>query len=333
MKEPGKALQEWSRRALLALASAAAAAVAPGTSAQSYPSKPVTIVVPFPPGGPTDITARTLAALLANQLGQQFVVDNKPGAGGTLGSGLVAKAPPDGYTLLWGGSSTLAVAPSLFSGLSYDPVKSFAPVSLAASGPLVLAATPMLQANNLRELIALAKSAPGRLNFASAGTGTSTHLTGELFKSQAGIDIVHVPYKGGGPALNDVLGGQVQLIFETLTIVLPHVKAGKLKAFAVTGSTRHPLIPEIPTVAESGFPGFESTVWFGLVAPAGTPREIVQRLGAEIHRAASSRELQETFAKQGLDTVANSPEAFEEWIRGESVKWGQVVRASGAKAN
>lgn len=328
------ASQGWTRRrALLALAYAAAASVAPGAGAQSYPSKPVTIVVPFPPGGPTDITARTLAAALSNQLAQQLIVDNKPGAGGTVGSGLVAKAQPDGYTLLWGGSSTLAVAPSLYRNLSYEPLKSFSPVSLAASGPLLLAGPSSLQANDLRELISLAKSAPGRLNFASAGTGTSTHLTGELFKSQANLDIVHVPYKGGGPALQGVLGGQVQLIFDTLAIILPHVRSGKLKAFAVTSANRHPLIPDIPTVAESGFPGFESTVWFGLVAPAGTPREIVQRLSVEMRNAAASPELQETFARQGLDIVTNTPDAFAEWIRAETVKWTQVVRSSGATVN
>lgn len=326
--------QGWSRRrTLLALASVAAASLAPGASAQGYPSKPVMIVVPFPTGGPTDITARMLAAALSNQLGQQFIVDNKPGAGGTMGSGLVAKAPPDGYTLLWGGSSTLAVAPSLYRNLPYEPLKSFSPVSLAASGPLLLAGTSSLQANDLHELIALAKSAPGRLNFASAGTGTSTHLTGELFKSQANVDIVHVPYKGGGPALKDVLGGQVQLIFDTLAIILPHVRSGKLKAYAVTSANRHPLIRDIPTVAELGFPGFESTVWFGLVAPAGTPRDIVQRLSAEIRSAAAALELQETFARQGLDTVTNSPDAFAEWIRAEIVKWTQVVRNSGATVN
>lgn len=325
-------MRGWLRRsALLVFVAAIAATVTPELGAQSYPAKPVTIVVPFPTGGPTDVTARMLAAALSTQFSQQFVVDNKPGAGGTLGSGMVAKAQPDGYTLLWGGSSTLAVAPSLYRNLSYDPLKSFAPVSLAASGPLVFAAAASVQANDVRELIALAKSAPGRLNFASAGTGTSTHLTGELFKSRANINIVHVPYKGGGPALNDVVGGQVELIFETLAIVVPHVKSAKLKAFAVTSPSRHPLIPDVPTIAESGFPGFESTVWFGLVAPAGTPREVVQRLSAEIRSAAATPEMRNAIAKLGLETAANTPEAFTEMIKEESVKWSQVVRASGAR--
>jgi tripartite-type tricarboxylate transporter receptor subunit TctC len=324
----------WTRRrALVALACAFTVSAAPGIAcAQDYPSKPVTLVVPFPPGGPTDITARTLAAALSTQLGQQFVVENKPGAGGTLGSGLVARAQPDGYTLLWGGTSTLAVAPSLYRSLPYEPLKSFSPVSLAASGPLLLAGSPALQANDLREFVSLAKSARGRLNFASAGTGTSTHLTAELLKSQANIDLVHVPYKGGGPALAGVLGGEVQVIFDTFAILLPHVRSGKLKAFAVTSPNRHPLIPEIPTVAESGFPGFESTVWFGLVAPAGTPREIVQRLSAGIRAAAASPALREAFAKHGLDTINSTPEMFAEWIRTETAKWTQVVRASGARA-
>jgi tripartite-type tricarboxylate transporter receptor subunit TctC len=324
--------RRWSRRqALQALACVAAATIASSIRAQTYPSRPVTIIVPFPPGGPTDITARRLAAALSSQFGQQFVIDNKPGAGGTLGTAFVAKAQPDGYTLLWGGTSTIAVAPSLYRNLTYEPLKDFSPVSLAASGPLLLAGTPSLPANNVKELIALARTAPSKLNFASAGTGTSTHLTGELFKAKANIDIVHVPYKGGGPALNDVLGGQVQLIFDTLAIVLPHVKSGKLRAFAVTSAKRHPLIPDIPTVAESGFPGFESTVWFGMLAPARTPREVVMRLSAEMRGAAARPELQETFSSQGLDTISNTPDAFAELIRTETAKWTEVVRVSGSK--
>lgn len=324
--------RRWSRRhALQALAGVAAATIASSIRAQSYPSRPVTIVVPFPPGGPTDITARRLAAALSSQFGQQFVIDNKPGAGGTVGTAFVAKAQPDGYTLLWGGTSTIAVAPSLYRNLTYEPLKDFLPVSLAASGPLLLAGTPSLPANNLKELITLARAAPSKLNFASAGTGTSTHLTGELFKARANIDIVHVPYKGGGPALNDVLGGQVQLIFDTLAIILPHVKSGKLRAFAVTSANRHPLIPDIPTVAESGFPGFESTVWFGMLAPAKTPREVVTRLSAEMRSAAARPDLQETFSSQGFDTVSNTPDAFAELIRSETAKWTEVVRVSSSK--
>ena len=319
-------LFRWIASFALALAAAAA-------GAQIYPARPVTIVVPFPPGGPTDITARTLAAALSSQLGQQFVVDNKPGAGGTVGSAFVAKAAPDGYTLLWGGTSPLAVAPHLYTPPPYEPLDAFAPVSLAARAPLVLAAAASLKASNVRELITLAKIAPGRLNFASAGNGTSTHLAGELFKSRAGIDIVHVPYKGGGPALQSLLGAQTELIFETPSIVLPQVKGGKLKALAVTSAQRHRLMPELPTVAESGLPGFDATVWFGLVAPAGTPPDIAQQLSAELQRAAASRELQETFTKAGFDSIANSPQAFREWIRDEYAKWGAVVRASGARAN
>ena len=298
--------------------------------AQSYPSRPVRLVVPFPAGGTTDILARAMAEKLSSALGQQFVVDNRPGAGGNIGSDIVAKSPPDGYTLLMGTVGTHAINPSLYPKMPYDHVKDFAPVVLVAGVPNVLVVNPGVPAKTVAELIALAKDKPGSINFASSGNGTSIHLSGELFKLLAGVQIAHVPYKGSAPALTDLIGGQVQIMFDNLPSALPHIKGGKLRALAVTSSKRAPALPDLPTIAESGVAGFEASSWFGILAPAATPRDIVQRINAEANKALHAPDMREKLLAQGAEAVGNSPEFFADYIRSETVKWAKVVKDSGA---
>jgi len=326
-----------SRRRLLAAAGAAlclattAFAQAPAP-APAYPTKPVKLVVPYPPGGPTDIVARLVAQKLSDAMGQQFIIDNRPGAGGNPGAELVARSPADGYTLVVA-TTAHAINPSLFKNLGYSLSKDFAPVSQLTSGPLVIVANPQLPAKNVAELIALAKAKPGELNFASSGNGQSTHLSAELFAAMAGVKMNHIPYKGSAPALTDTMGGQTQLMFDTMLSAMPHVKAGKLKALAVTSATRSPVAPDLPTVAESGLPGYEAIAWNGLLAPAGTPPEVLARLSAELKKVLAAPDVKDKFEAQGFAASWNSPEDFGRFMTAEVDKWAKVVKVSGAKVD
>ena len=319
-------------RALALCAVALLAGAAPVAFAQSgYPSRSVRLVVPFPPGGTTDILARAAAQKLTEVLGQQVIVDNRPGAGGNIGAELVAHAPPDGYTLLMGTVGTHAINASLYSKMPYDHIKDFAPVILVAGVPNVLVVTPSLPVNSVQELIAYAKANPGKLNFASSGNGTSIHLSGELFKSLTGVTMTHVPYKGSALALTDLVGGQVQLMFDNLPSSLAFIKAGKLRALAVTSATRAAALPDVPTMVEAGVPGFEATAWFGILAPAGTPRDVVTRLNGEVAKWLASPEAREKLMAQGAIAAGGSPEDFAHHIAAETTKWAKVVKESGAK--
>jgi tripartite-type tricarboxylate transporter receptor subunit TctC len=309
------------------------ALIAAGAGAQTYPAKPIRLVVPFPPGGTTDILAREVGQRLSQAFGQSVVVDNRPGAGGNIGSELVARSAPDGYTLLMATVGTHAINPSLYAKMPYDHVKDFAPVVLVASVPNVLEVTPSLPVYTVADLIKLAKEKPGQINFASSGSGTSIHLSGELFKAMAGVDMTHVPYKGSAPAIADLIGGQVQVMFDNLPSSLPQIKAGKLRAIAVTSAQRAPALPEVPTIAESGLPGFEASSWFGLVAPAGTPPAIIARINAEVNQWLQSPEAKEKLLAQGAAAAGGSPEQFAAYIRAETEKWARVVKASGAKVD
>ena len=313
------------------LAAAALGLPAADTVAQSFPAKPVRIVVGFPPGGGADFVARLVAQKLGDSLKQQIVVDNRAGANGIIASELVAKSPPDGYTLLLGVSATHAINPTVYANLPYDAVKDYVPVSEVALTPLILVVTPSLPVSNVRELVTLARAKPNQLNFASAGTGNVTHLAGELFKSMTGIQITHVPYKGSSPAIVDLMAGQVMLYFDTMPSSLPHVRAGKLKGLAVTSAKRSGSAPEIPTVAESGVPGFETTSWFGVLAPAGTPAAIGEMLHREIVKALSTSDSLDRMKQQGLDSVLNSPSEFATVIRTDIEKWAKVIKDANIK--
>ena len=302
-------------------------------SAQPYPNKPIRLVVPFPPAGTTDILAREVGQRLSQVLGQSVVIDNRPGAGGNIGSDIVAKSAPDGYTLLMGTVGTHAINPGLYSKMPYDHIKDFAPVILVARVPNILEVTPSLPVHSVSDLIKLAKEKPGQINFASSGSGTSIHLSGELFKTMAGVDMVHVPYKGSAPALQDLMAGQVQLMFDNLPSSLGQIKAGKLRPIAVTSAQRAPALPDIPTIAESGLPGFEATSWFGVLAPAGTPPDIVKRLNGEIDKWLQSPEAKDKLLAQGAVAAGGSPEDFAGYIRSETDKWAKVIKASGAKVD
>lgn len=301
------------------------------TFAQAYPAKPVRMVVPFPAGGATDIVARLIAQKLTDAFGQQVIVDNRGGAGGTIGSDVAAKSPPDGYTLLMATSSTHAIAPSLYSKLPYDPVRDFSPVTLVASATILLAVHPSVPAKTTSELIALAKKQPDALSFASSGNGGISHLVGEHFKSVAGIQMLHVPYKGDTPALVDLVGGQVHLMFGTAVSFLPYVKAGRLNALAVTNPQRSPIVPSVPTVAESGLPGFEALQWFGIFVPVGTSKDVIARLNAEIVKAVKLPDVRERLTSLGAEVVGSTPEQFAAFQKADTAKWAKVVKASGAK--
>jgi tripartite-type tricarboxylate transporter receptor subunit TctC len=298
-------------------------------NAQSYPNKPVRVVVPYPPGGPTDIVARVLFQQVSEATGQQFLVDNRAGAGGNIGAEIVAKSPADGYTLLIG-TTAHAINMSLFKNLSYDVQKDFAPVSLLTQGPLVLVAHPQFPANSIKEVIELAKSKSGGLNFASSGNGQSTHLSAELFNTMAGIKMSHVPYKGSAPALTDVMSGQVDVMFDTTLSAMPFVKAGKLKALGLTSPVRSPAAPDVPTIAESGLPGYEVFAWNGVFVPAGTPKAIIQQLNDQIHKAMLLPQVKDKFSAQGFAASWNSPENFGVFVKNEVDKWSRTVKASGA---
>jgi len=295
-----------------------------------YPNKPVRMVVAFPPGGSTDLAARALGEKLAAALGQPFVIENKPGASGNIGAEFVARSAPDGYTLLMAATS-FATAPAFFPQLGWDPVKDFAPVSMVATVPIIVVVHPSVVATNARELIAYSKANPGKLNLASPGAATLTRLAGEMFKQAAGLDWVTVHYKGGPPAVTDLLGGQAQIMFANISDVITHVKAGKLRALAVTTARRSAIAPELPTLAESVLPGFEVSTWQAVLAPTGTPREIVQRLNAEIVRAMALPEMREKFLSFGTDAITGTPEELGRFLAAEVAKIGKIAREVGAK--
>lgn len=299
--------------------------------AQAYPVKTVRMVIPFPPGGTTDILGRVAAQKLTEALGQQVVPDNRPGAAGNIGAEQVAKAPADGYTLLTAPGSTLTIHPSLYAKLPFDPLKDFAPVTILAAVPNALVVHPSLPVRNVKDLIALSRTRPGQLNYASTGAGQSTHLSMELFKSMAGLKIVHVPYKGSAPAVTDLLGGHVPLMFDNMPSALPHVKAGKLRALAVSTLKRSPVAPEIPTVAEAGLPGFEVSVWFAVLAPAGTPREVSERLNRVLVKALQAADVRERLLTQGAEPIGNTPDELTAQMKRDLVKWAKVVKDADIK--
>lgn len=300
--------------------------------AQDFPTRPVKIVVPAAAGGPTHITAQLLADKMQASLGQPVIVEPRPGAGNNLGAEFVARSAPDGYTLLFATTGTHAINQTLFKKLPFDPIKDFAPVSLVVQYPLMLVVNQDLPVHSVKELIEYAKKNPGKLNRASGGTGTSMHLSGELFVKQANIDAPHIPYKGSAPALNDLMGGHVQLMFDSMITTMPLVEGGKLRALAVTGRKRSPMVPNVPTLAESGLPDYEATGWTGIVAPAGTPPDVIAKLNASIVQAIKSPDIQQAFAKQAAEPVGSTPEEFAAFIRSETDKWGKTIRAAGISA-
>ena len=325
-----------ARRLFLALA--AAVAVAPvavplPAFAQSFPSKPVKLVVPFPPGGSLDNVGRLLAQKLSEAWGQQVVVENKPGAGGNVGADAVAKSPADGYTVVMGALSTHAVNPSLYAKMPYDAVKDFAPISLVAITPNVLIVNAATPVNSVRDMIAFAKANPGKVNFGSGSNGSAGHLAGELFKVLAGVDMVHVPYKGAAPAVADLLGGQIHLMFDNLASALPNVKAGRLRAIAVTTETRSPQLPELPTIAESGLAGFDVSTWFGVFGPATLAPDVLARLSREFAEILRLADVRTQLANLGAEPAAMSPQEFAAFVKRELAKYEKVVKASGAKVD
>ncbi len=301
-------------------------------AAATFPDKPMRVVVVYPPGGGIDILARALGQKLADVWGPPWIVDNRPGAGTTIAAGIVAKAPADGYTLLMTDVS-FAITPSLYAQLPYDAMKDFAPVSLLNLVTDVLVVHPSLPANSINELIAYAKANPGKVLYASAGNGTLNHLAPEMIKSMAGIDLVHVPYKGAVAALTDVISGREQMYIGALVSTLPHIKAGRLRALAITGKQRSAVLPDLPTAAESGLPGYDVSAWYGLLAPAGTPRAIIDRLNREVRKALQAPDILQRLAADGSEPVGSSPEEFRAFIRDEIAKWGKAVKAAGAKVD
>ena len=299
--------------------------------AEVYPAKPIRMIVAYPPGGGTDIVGRTIAQKLGETLGQSVVVENRGGASGNIGTEIAARAAPDGYTVLMGNVAPNAINVSLFKNLPFDPVADFAPVSLVASTPNILVVHPSTPARTVKEVVALARSRPGTLNFASAGVGSSSHLAGELFRILAGADIVHVPYKGAGPAMVDVLSGQVQLYFATMPAAMPHVKSGKLVPIAVTSLKRSQALPDVPTIAESGVPGYEASTWYGLLAPAHSPDAAIARLHESVVTILGDAALRAKLADQGFEPVGDSPKEFAAYIRSEIAKWGKVIRDAGIR--
>ncbi|HZM45690.1 MAG TPA: tripartite tricarboxylate transporter substrate binding protein [Burkholderiales bacterium] len=326
-KEIRSSVAAWLLLPLVAVAWSGAA------SAADYPSRPLRLVVSFPPGGSADFQARILGTKLSEQLGQQFIIDNRPGGSGVVALETVAKSAPNGYTLLLGPMSGLTMNPAIFSKLPYDSVRDFVPISLTSRVTLALAASPSLPANSVKELIALAKASPGKLTYGSTGIGNVTHLAGEMLKSTAGIDLVHVPYKGAGPQLIDVMSGNVSIGFTSLTGAIPHVRAGKLKGLVVTSKQRHSAAPDIPTVAEVGMPDIEiCTGWFGILAPARTPKAVVSRLNSEIMRVINTPETQQRFLGQGLDPATSTPEEFSALIKSDLVRWAKIIKDAGVRA-
>lgn len=316
----------------LVLAAAAALPLMPPAHADTFPDRPITLVIPFPPGGPTDAMARTLAAEMKDRLGQPMVVENRAGAGGNIGAEYVARAAADGQTLLFGTSGPLAINASLYRKIGYDPVKSFAPVIQVGHLPNILVVNPAVPARNVKELIAHAKASPGKLSYASSGNGASSHLAGVLFNASAGVDLQHIPYKGTGPALTDLLGGQVTMSFTDVLTALPYVKSGKLRALGITTAARSQALPDVPTVAEQGVAGYDVSVFFGIVAPAGTPPERIARLNKAFTEVLGMAKVKELFASQGLEPAPSSkPEQLGRFIEAQKTSWAGVVRQSGAQ--
>lgn len=314
----------------LALALGLAAGLA---QAQAWPAKPLKLIVPFPPGGTTDIMGRLMAQKLADQLGQPVVVENRGGANGNIGSEAAAKSAADGYTLIVSGVGSHAINQSLYRNLPFDVVRDFTHIAMFAKGPNTLVVTPSFPARNLKELVALARAKPGALSYASSGSGSSNHLSMEMLKTRAGIFIVHIPYRGGGPAITDVMAGQIPMMFINFDAALPYVKAGRLRALAMTGSTRSAQLPEVPTVMESGYPEFAAESWTGLSGPAGLPREVTARLNTEMQKAIALADVRERLAGLGLEPVPGSAEQMTAFVRAEVDKWGKVIKASGAKVD
>jgi tripartite-type tricarboxylate transporter receptor subunit TctC len=298
--------------------------------AQEYPTKPVTIIVPWPPGGPSDIAARPLAKGLTEQLGKPFVVENRGGASGNIGTAQVVNSPPDGYTLLVTSSSPIVINPFLYKNMPFDPQRDLAPITNLLRVPLVLAVHPSVPAKTLKELIEYIRKQGGKFQYASAGSGTPQHLTAELFKTAAKLDMVHVPYKGSAPALTDALGGHVPMIFDSTVAIVPHLKAGKLRPIAISSAKRSPLLPDVPTFAEAGLPGVESYAWYGFFGRAGTPREIINKLNAAALKVLKGPDFQNVYRETGSEYVGSSPEEFTKFIKAEAAKWAKVVKESGA---
>lgn len=307
------------------------ALLAGSAGAQSYPSKPVRVIVPFPPGQAADIFARMVAERLAAKWGQGVAVENRGGGGGITGMMAGKQAAPDGYTLIVGTSGTLGVNPNIYASIPYDPLKDFAPASNIFIAPLVLVAHPSFAPNDVKALVAAAKAQPGSINFASAGPGTAQHMTGELFKHRAGVDLVHVPYKGSGPGMTDLIGGQVPIMFDSLASAMPHIKSGRIKILAVTTAERVPQLPEVPTVAEAGYPGYAGVGWSGFVLPAGTPRELVEKVSADTQAVLREPETAARIIDRGGVPDPSTPQQYTEFIRGEIAKWGEVARIAKVK--
>jgi len=323
-----------SRRAMLTMLATGAAAVGfpRMAAAENYPSRPMLLVVPFASGGGTDGTARVLAAALSSELGQPMVVENRPAAGGVLSAAQVAAARPDGYTLLWGNTTTLGISPHLYRNVAYDPVESFQQISRAATGPLVLIVNQAVQAKSISELISLAASRPGELNFGSAGNGTVNHLCTEYLKSKTGMKIVHVPYKGNGPAMVDLVAGRIQMMFGGMGQLVPHIKAGKVRALAIASAKRHPLLPELPTFAEAGIPDFEILEFFGLVAPSGIPQNVLERLSEAFRKVIASEKVRGQISGFGYDAVFETPQDFRAAIVREGARWKPIIKSLGLSA-
>ena len=301
--------------------------------AQAYPAKPIRLICPYAPGGATDIISRAVAVELSKTLGQPVNVDNRPGAGANLGSEMAARSAPDGYTLLTSASSLHGITPFLYKKLNYDPNKDLAPVIVLAGFANVLVVNPAVPANSVKELIALVRAQPGKLTCASSGSGSTIHMSCEMFKHMLGVEITHVPYKGSGPAVTDLMGGQVSMMFDNIPSSITHIRSGKLRALATTGAQRAPSLPDLPTIAESGVPGYESTAWFGIAVPAGTPKEIIARLNADGQKATKSPEFVKRMTDLGYEIVGGTPEQMAAMIQDEVRRWGPIVNASGAKVD
>jgi tripartite-type tricarboxylate transporter receptor subunit TctC len=323
----------WVSSLAVSVGMAGALLSSPAAMAQAFPNKPLRLICPFPPGGAVDIASRAIAQELSKNLGQPVTVENRPGAGGNIGGAEAARANPDGYTIFMTTSGIQAINPVLYAKMPFDPSKDLVPVSALVSLNNVLVLHPSIKANSVPEVIAMAKSQPGTMNYASSGSGTSIHMSGEMFKSLTGVNITHIPYKGSAPAMTDLLGGQVMMMFDNIPSAIPHIKSGKLKALATTGAKRDPLLPELPTLAEAGVAGYESGVWFGLAVPANTPRDVIMKLNAEAIKGTRSPEFVKRMTELGYNIMGTSPEVMTDMSRAEVQRWGPIVRSSGAKAD
>jgi tripartite-type tricarboxylate transporter receptor subunit TctC len=314
-------------------AALATSALSAPVHAQAYPSKPVRWIIPFPPGGGTDVISRTIAQKLTEAWGQQVIADNRPGSGGTIGLAAAAKLPGDGYTIVLGQLANVAIAPALYSKLPYDPIKDFTPVTLALTSPLILVAHPSFPARNVKELIAVAKAKPDVVTFGSPGNGTTGHLGTELIKTAGGVKMTHIPYKGAVPAFTGLLGGEIAIYMSSIQPAIPQLNAGRVKALGVTSSKRIASLPNVPTIAESGLPGYEVTNWYGVMMPAGVPKDVLAKVHDEVARILKMQDVQQRFQAEGGDTAPNTPEQFAAFIRSEIAKWAKAVKASGAKVD